>query len=121
MTRERRPLLGHISHSPGGSEPRFLTAMNDQTTAPASPPRRFSPSRLYRHRPPHLYSDSQKTNEIALTREVLSHQLDTLTAQKQELVFEGFAVRLIEKFIAPNLRPQTGPIGGGDGKTDSET
>jgi hypothetical protein len=52
---------------------------------------------------------------------VLSHHLDTLTAQKQELVFESFAVRLVEKFIAPNLRPQTGPVGGGDGKTDSET
>ncbi len=54
-------------------------------------------------------------------REVLSHHLDTLTHQKAEYVFEGFAVRLAEKFIAPNLRPQTGPTGGGDGKTDSET
>jgi hypothetical protein len=52
---------------------------------------------------------------------VLSHHLETLTNQKAETVFEGFALRLAEKFIAPNLRPQTGPVGGGDGKTDSET
>ena len=52
---------------------------------------------------------------------MLSHHLETLTSQKAELAFEQFAVRLAEKFIAPNLRPQTGPIGGGDGKTDAET
>ena len=95
--------------------------MNDQTPASTKPSSRFSPSRFYRSRRPHLFSDSQKVADVALTREVLSHHLDTLTAQKQELVFENFAVRLVEKFIAPNLRPQTGPVGGGDGKTDSET
>ena len=79
------------------------------------------PSRYMRARRPHLFSDSRKTGEIALTREVLSHHLDTLTNQKAEYVFEGFSVRLAEKFIAPNLRPQTGPTGGGDGKTNSET
>ena len=80
-----------------------------------------SPSRYMRARRPYLFSDSEKTTEVALTREILSHHLDTLTNQKAEYVFEGFAVRLAEKFIAPNLRPQTGPTGGGDGKTDSET
>lgn len=94
-------------------------AMNDP--APANPPPRFSPSKFYRRWRPHLFSDSEKVTDVTLTREVLSHHLDTLTAQKQELVFESFAVRLVEKFIAPNLRPQTGPVGGGDGKTDSET
>ena len=79
------------------------------------------PSRYMRARRPYLYSNSEKTTEVALTREVLSHHLDTLTHQKAEYIFEGFAVRLAEKFIAPNLRPQTGPTGGGDGKTDSET
>ena len=68
-----------------------------------------------------FFPNSKKTTEVALTREVLSHHLDTLTHQKAEYVFEGFAVRLAEKFIAPNLRPQTGPTGGGDGKTNSET
>jgi hypothetical protein len=79
------------------------------------------PSRYMRARRPHLFSDSLKTTEVALTREILSHHLDTLTHQKAEYVFEGFVLRLAEKFIAPNLRPQTGPTGGGDGKTDSET
>ena len=56
-----------------------------------------------------------------VTREVLSHHLETLTNQKDETTFEAFAQRLVERFIAPNLRPQTGPTGGGDGKTDAET
>lgn len=96
--------------------------MNDQAPAPGTAVRaNFSPSRYYRQRRPHLFSDSQRTTEVALTREVLSHHFETLTNQKAETVFEGFALRLAEKFIAPNLRPQTGPVGGGDGKTDSET
>ncbi|MFL5150428.1 MAG: hypothetical protein ACJ8DN_20115, partial [Microvirga sp.] len=97
-------------------------AMNDQSYSPeTSKPEGFSPSRYYRQRRPHLFSDSQKTTKITLTRDVLSYHLETLTSQKAELVFEGFAIGLVEKFIAPNLRPQTGPIGGGDGKTDAET
>jgi hypothetical protein len=84
-------------------------------------PEDFSPSRYYRQRRPNLFSDSLKITEVMLTREVLSHHLETLTNQKSETVFEEFALRLAEKFIAPNLRPQTGPVGGGDGKTDSET
>ena len=80
-----------------------------------------SPSRYMRERRPYLFSNSEKTTEVALTREVLSHHLDTLTNQKAEYVFEGFAIRLAEKFIAPNLRPQTGPTGGGDGETNFET
>lgn len=96
--------------------------MNDQSPAHAkATPSEFSPSTYYRQRRPNLFSDSQKVTEVVLTREVLSHHLETLTNQKAETVFEGFALRLIEKFIAPNLRPQTGPVGGGDGKTDSET
>ncbi len=74
-----------------------------------------------RARRPHLFSDSVKRTDISLSREVLSHHLETLTKQKSEAVFEAFAKRLIEKFVAPNLRPQTGPTGGGDGKTDAET
>ena len=90
--------------------------MNDQpATAPSAPPK-FSPSAYYRGRRPNLFSDSQRTTEVVLTREVLSHHLETLTNQKAETIFENFAVQLAEKFIAPNLRdPQTGPVGGGDG------
>lgn len=80
-----------------------------------------SPSEYMRATRPYLFSDSKNVGDIQLTREVLSHHLDTLTSQKAETVFESFAQRLAEKFIAPNIRPQTGPTGGGDGKTDAET
>lgn len=84
-------------------------------------PEDFKPSRFMRARRPHLYSDSVTTAERTVTREVLSYHLETLANQKDETKFEYFAQRLAEKFISPNLRPQTGPVGGGDGKTDSET
>lgn len=74
-----------------------------------------------RNRRPHLFSDTIKKNDISLSKEVLSYHLETLTKQKSETIFESFAKQLVEKFIAPNLRPQTGPTGGGDGKTDAET
>src|ERR1700730_18069598 len=80
-----------------------------------------TPSSYMRARRPHLFSDSVKKTEIILSKEVLSHHLETLTKQKSEIVFESFAKRLVEKFVAPNLRPQTGQIGGGDEKTDAET
>lgn len=81
----------------------------------------FKPSRYMRARRPYLFSDSVTTTERTVTREVLSHHLETLTNQKDETKFEDFAQGLAERFISPNLRPQTGPVGGGDGKTDSET
>lgn len=79
------------------------------------------PSSYMRNRRPHLFSDTIKKNDISLSKEVLSYHLETLTKQKSETIFESFAKQLVEKFIAPNLRPQTGPTGGGDGKTDAET
>src|SRR5215470_10716042 len=81
----------------------------------------FKPSRFMRARRPYLYSDSTKAPRPAVTREVLSHHLDTLTNRKEEANFETLARRLAERFMAPNLVPQTGPTGGGDGKTDAET
>lgn len=81
----------------------------------------YAPSRYMRDRHPHLFSDSALEVEYQVEREVLSYHLETLTNQKDETAFENFAQRLCEKFIAPNIRPQTGPVGGGDGKTDAET
>ena len=40
--------------------------------------------------------------------------------QKQDL-FESLYRSLVEKFICPNLIPQVGLIGGGDGKTNPDT
>ncbi|WP_133510074.1 hypothetical protein [Candidatus Thiosymbion oneisti] len=47
--------------------------------------------------------------------------MDTLTQRKEEYLFENFCRQLAQKEICPNLIPQTGPIGGGDSKVDSET
>ncbi|WP_448116168.1 hypothetical protein [Mesorhizobium amorphae] len=47
--------------------------------------------------------------------------MDTLTDRNQHKDFENFSRRLCEREICPNLRPQTGPEGGGDGKVDTET
>jgi len=74
-----------------------------------------------RARRPYLYSDTQEVRASDLTREVLSHHLETLTKQKDETRFEHFSQRLAQKFISPNIRPQTGPTAGGDGKSDAET
>ncbi|MDB6063553.1 MAG: hypothetical protein JWM78_3656 [Verrucomicrobiaceae bacterium] len=88
-------------------------------TVPEKP--NYSPSRYMRERHPDLFSDSASEVNYLVEREVLSYHLETLTNQKDETAFENFAQRLCEKFIAPNIRPQTGPVGGGDGKTDAET
>lgn len=81
----------------------------------------FSPSDFMRARRPEIFSDSHTVIESRLTRELLEYHLDTLTSRKQETEFEYFAKRLAEKEICPNLIPQTGPTGGGDSKTDTET
>lgn len=81
----------------------------------------MTPSEFMRARRPHLFSDSTTFDERVVTKEVLSHHLDTLTNRSEETVFAELAKRLVEKFISPNVRPQTGPVGGGDGKTDAET
>jgi len=94
---------------------------DDSPPEGAKIPKDFKPSRYMRARRPYLFSDTVTTTELTVTREVFSHHLETLTNQKDETKFEDFAQGLAGKFISPNLRPQTGPVGGGDGKTDSET
>ena len=47
--------------------------------------------------------------------------METLTSRSEEATFERFARKLAEAEICPNLRPITGPTGGGDGKVDTET
>ena len=74
-----------------------------------------------RARRPYLYSDTRGGIEYALTREVLANHLETITARNEENVFEKFARKLAAVEICPNLRPNTGPSGGGDGKVDTET
>lgn len=74
-----------------------------------------------RSRHPDLYSDSETVSKSQLTEDILEYRLETLTSRNQETEFAYFARRLAQKEICPNLRPQTGPVGGGDSKVDSET
>jgi tetratricopeptide (TPR) repeat protein len=80
-----------------------------------------SPLEIMRSWHPDLFSDSECRHEPIIPRDVLDYQLETLTNRKQETEFEYFARELAEREICPNLRPQTGPTGGGDSKADSET
>ena len=93
--------------------------MSEESEGPDD--REFKPSEFMRARRPHLFSDSDVIDQAQLDRSTLEYHLDTLTARKQELDFEVFARKLAEKEICPNIRPQTGPTGGGDSKVDSET
>lgn len=84
-------------------------------------PSRPDPVTYMRNRHPDLYSDSASVTTVGLTHGLLEYHLETITNRNQEAEFAYFARRLAEKEICPNLRPQTGPTGGGDSKADSET
>lgn len=82
---------------------------------------KISPKEFLKIRRPERFSDSV-TKEIGrLDRSVLEYQLSTLNKRNMELAFEGFAKKLCEKVICPNLLEQTGPVAGGDGKVDTQT
>ena len=74
-----------------------------------------------RDRRPYLYSDSTVTNAYELSISEFSHFLASLTDRNQHKDLENFARKLCEREICPNLRPQTGPEGGGDGKVDADS
>ena len=74
-----------------------------------------------RNRRPNLFSDTQFGDAPQLPKSVFEYHLESLTSRKQEYQFEHFCWKLAEREICPNLRPQTGPTGGGDSKVDSET
>ena len=82
---------------------------------------RISPREFLSTRRPEVFSDSIDRRQPILDRSMLEYHLATLTNRNQETVFESFARKLAERTICPNLRPQTGPTGGGDSKVDSET
>jgi len=81
----------------------------------------LQPSVFYRRRHPDYFSDTTETAEPDLPKDLLLFHLDQLTAAKKEREFEEFCRQLAEREICPNLLPQTGPVGGGDSKTDSST
>lgn len=71
-------------------------------------------------RRPDEFSDSHYIDQPSLTKTLLEYHLETLTNRKQEYLFENFCFELCQKEICPNLVPQSGPLGGGDSKRDSE-
>lgn len=82
---------------------------------------RISPSAFMRELRPENYSDTTERRSISLTASMLEYHLHTLTSRNQTHDFEIFCRKLCERTICPNLRPQTGPDGGGDSKADTET
>ncbi len=79
------------------------------------------PSEFYRREHPELFSDSALEDAHQIGPDELKYHLEQLTTERREREFEEFARSIAEKEICPNLLPQTGPVGGGDSKTDSST
>lgn len=75
----------------------------------------------YRLLRPQYFSDSKVVYEVPLTRELFDTQLALLSTKKMQSAFENFVVTCACRLITPNIKPQTGPDGGGDGKVDAET
>lgn len=79
------------------------------------------PSVYYRRQHPEYYSDSETIYEVPLTEELFDLQMGLLSTKKMQCAFENFALKTAMRLITPNIKPQTGPDGGGDGKVDAET
>jgi hypothetical protein len=82
---------------------------------------RVSPSEFMRQLRPELYSDTSDRTSYQLDAVALEYCLETITARNETHDFEIFCRKLCERTICPNLRPATGPEGGGDSKADTET
>lgn len=81
----------------------------------------ITPSAFMRQTRPDCYSDSRDASAYQLDRSSLEQWLDTLTARNQTHDFEVFCRKLCERTLCPNLKPSTGPEGGGDSKADTES
>lgn len=81
----------------------------------------YTPKEFYKKLRPENYSDSKTIYKLRLPKEHLAYEIESVSVNQKQDQFENLARRISEKFIAPNLIPQVGPTGGGDGKTDSET
>ncbi len=82
---------------------------------------RICPSRFMRRLRPEYFSDSEGRTRYVLDAPTLRLHLDTITERNETHGFEIFCRKLCEQVICPNLRPATGPEGGGDSKADTET
>jgi hypothetical protein len=99
--------------------------VDDRTTdgkeSEAVSPKRIMPSEFMRQLRPEYYSDTEDRVSYVLDEATLDHRLETITNRNQTHEFELFSRKLCERAICPNLRPATGPEGGGDSKADTET
>jgi len=82
---------------------------------------KVSPSAFMRRLRPAYYSDSVDRTTYQLDAPTLEYHIETITARNQTHSFEIFCRKLCERTICPNLKPATGPEGGGDSKADTET
>ncbi|MBQ4107580.1 MAG: hypothetical protein IJC73_08415 [Lentisphaeria bacterium] len=81
----------------------------------------IKPSDFYRKIHPELFSDSTIAQECKLTEELLTFEIERISTNQKENQFQVLCRKIAELQIAPNLIPEVGPAGGGDGKTDAET
>ena len=82
---------------------------------------RVTPSEFMRQLRPECYSDTTDRTKYLLDAPTFEYHLETITARNQTHDFEIFCRKLCERTICPNLKPATGPEGGGDSKADTET
>lgn len=75
----------------------------------------------YRKLRPYYFSDTKVVYEVPLTEELFDVHMDLLSTKKMHSQFEHFVVAVASRLLTPNIKPQTGPDGGGDGKVDAET
>lgn len=80
-----------------------------------------TPAGFMRKLRPELYSDTVDRPLYVLDRPMLEFQLETMTSRNEHQRFEIFCRKLCQRVICPNIRPQSGPEGGGDGKSDADT
>lgn len=75
----------------------------------------------YRRLRSNLFSDTEVVYETKLTPELFDLKLEQLSQDKKQSEFENFVLALVVRLVTPNIKLQTGPDGGGDGKVDGET
>ena len=97
--------------------------MNDTKSHEENSPNRTGllPSEFMRKLRPELYSDSTGRTVYEIDGSTFENHLETITQRNETHEFEIFCRKLCERVICPNLRPATGPEGGGDSKADTET
>jgi len=73
-----------------------------------------------RSRHPELYA-AESELVPSLSKDELEYRLETMGNRQEEQLFEQLARALMQLEVCPNIKPMTGPTGGGDGKRDAET